>query len=113
MIVLYIDDDGDDRSYFCDGLKSFSDAAVCLTASDGEEAMDILRGTTPDYIFLDQNMPGMNGREVLKMIRSDAAFDSVSVIMYSTSYQQDDVGNLTSEGAARCVLKPTSTKALN
>jgi DNA-binding response OmpR family regulator len=52
-----------------------------IEASDGEEAMRLIRENEPDLVVLDVMMPGMSGWEVCKSIREDAALSSTGVIM--------------------------------
>ena len=93
MIVLCIDDDPDDTDFFCEALKTASPESQCLVANDGLTALKMLRSDSqPDIIFLDINMPGMNGWEFLdeynkldKQLQSRAV-----VVMLTTSDNPDD-----------------------
>ncbi len=71
--LFLVDDDRDDQDVFLDVLKDISSSINCATAVDGEEALNILKYNlpqVPDCIFLDLNMPRMNGRQFLKTIKS-------------------------------------------
>jgi CheY-like chemotaxis protein len=57
------------------------------TAESGEQALDYVRTATPDVIFMDQLMPGMDGLQALRMLKSDARTHSIPVMMYTS---QDD-----------------------
>ena len=61
MVVLNVDDDQEDREFFCDALKEIDASIVCLVAESGMEALSLLQShmPLPDYIFLDINMPMM------------------------------------------------------
>ena len=63
MVVLNVDDDHEDREFFCDALREIDPSVVCLIAASGMEALALLqdRDALPDYIFLDINMPMMDG----------------------------------------------------
>jgi DNA-binding response OmpR family regulator len=52
-----------------------------VEASDGEEAMRLIRENEPDLVVLDVMMPGMSGWEICKTIREDAALNQTGVIM--------------------------------
>jgi DNA-binding response OmpR family regulator len=52
-----------------------------VEASDGEEAMRLIRENEPDLVVLDVMMPGMSGWEICKAVREDAALSSTGVIM--------------------------------
>ena len=66
-ICLLVDDDPDDQEVFLTALSDVSSTALCLVAPDGDRALELLHHeeTIPDYIFLDLNMPRMNGFEFL------------------------------------------------
>jgi len=87
MIVLHVDDDPDDSALFCEAVKEAAPAYTCLVADSAATALEILsdRQKIPDYIFLDINMPKMNGMECLKLIKNNQALNHIKVIMYSTA----------------------------
>lgn len=66
MLVL-VSDDPDDREIFCETMQSIDPAIKPIVANNGIEALEYLNQRTPlpDFIFLDVNMPKMNGREYL------------------------------------------------
>jgi CheY-like chemotaxis protein len=86
MIILYADDDEDDRLTFAEILQEIDPHIRLIQAEDGLQTMDFLdRGDMPDIIFLDINMPILNGYETLAEIRRDSRFQSTKVIMFSTT----------------------------
>lgn len=87
MIVLHVDDDPDDSALFCEAVKEAAPSYTCLVADSAASALEILsdRQMIPDYIFLDMNMPKMNGLECLKLIKNNHALNHIKVIMYSTA----------------------------
>jgi CheY-like chemotaxis protein len=108
MILLYVDDDIDDRCIFSEALEHIDPSCFFIGASTGEAAIRILSKTIPDYIFLDINMPELNGKEVLHKIRSSHDFENIPVIMFSTSINDRDRKELLAAGANDCVIKPVS-----
>jgi CheY-like chemotaxis protein len=67
-------------------------------AEDGEEAMMFLRNegqfakaTRPDLILLDLNLPGMDGREVLKEVKEDDDLKKIPVVVLTTSKAEEDI----------------------
>ena len=71
-IILMVDDDEDDRRLFFEAAKEVSESIHCVSAEDGEKALTMLQsehGLLPDYIFLDLNMPRLNGRQCLAEIK--------------------------------------------
>lgn len=87
MIVLHVDDDPDDSALFCEAVREAAPSYTCLVADSAASALEILsdRQKIPDYIFLDMNMPKMNGLECLKLIKNNGALNHIKVIMYSTA----------------------------
>lgn len=87
MIVLHVDDDPDDSALFCEAVKEAAPYFKCLIADSAASAFEILsdRQLIPDYIFLDMNMPKMNGLECLRLIKNNHSLQHIKVIMYSTA----------------------------
>lgn len=101
MIVLVVDDDPDDQEIFCEALKSIDPTITCVIANDGIEALEYLNQNRflPDLVFLDINMPRMNGRECLTLIKADPKFDDITIVMYSTAVSPAGVDTFKSMGA--------------
>lgn len=90
MVILYADDDEDDREIFADILKQIDPDIKLIQAEDGYQTITILNNSDlPDMIFLDINMPVINGYETLAEIRKDARFAETKVIMFSTAMYQE------------------------
>ena len=103
MIILNVDDDLEDREIFLGAVKEISPSIVCITASNGIEAQS-LWGNDPnfprlDFIFLDINMPKMDGIALLEVMKKDNRFDDVPVYMLSTTSNKNEISNITSLGA--------------
>lgn len=103
-----MDDDEDDKEIFCLALQRTDPSIGCITASDGLEALAILkdRSFVPDFIFIDLNMPVMNGKECLKEIRKLPHLDHIAVIMISTSSADKDKEETKGLGANAFITKP-------
>ena len=78
----------DDHEIILDGLKSLleeeDDIEVVGTAKDGEEAIQLMENNTIDVAVLDINMPGMNGIETTKIVRSTTDTKVLILSMYNT-----------------------------
>jgi len=100
-ICLLVDDDPDDQEVFLTALADISDSALCLVAPDGDRALEILHNeeTIPDYIFLDLNMPRMNGFEFLAAIKKSKVLKDIPVIVYSTTSQPAQIEKVIKLGA--------------
>ena len=113
-IILLVDDDEDDRVIFCDCLAKLDPEIQCITAVNGKEALEKLHTlkTMPVFIFLDINMPIMNGFECLTKLKENEMYADISVVMYSTS---DDIRAIETAkilGAEWFLTKPASHKEL-
>jgi CheY-like chemotaxis protein len=88
MVVLYVDDDPEDQEIFAEVVKEIDSSIILLLAKDGDEALNLLRSDfvdLPHVIFLDINMPRMDGYACLAGIRQEARLKDTHVILYSTS----------------------------
>jgi CheY-like chemotaxis protein len=114
MTILLIDDDEDDRDIFKEALSIVVPDVQCLIARDGEEGLAVLQALTvsPDFIFVDVNMPKMDGKEFLKRIKADPDFMHIPVIVYSTSKHKSELGEYFKLGAANFITKPSEFKLL-
>jgi CheY-like chemotaxis protein len=67
-MILLIDDDIEDQEIFMGALKQIDQTILCLSFSDGEEALKLLQAdiiAVPDLVFLDLNMPKFSGKQCL------------------------------------------------
>jgi CheY-like chemotaxis protein len=103
-----IDDDHDDQLIFTLALKQVSGSLMCVTANNGFEALEKLgqKGFLPDYIFMDLNMPGMNGIECLLKIKGLTHLRNIPVVIYTTSSNQQDILETNALGAYAFITKP-------
>lgn len=113
--ILLIDDDRDDRELFEMALQELRLEADIRTARDGVDALELLASPAspvPDIIFMDLNMPRMDGRQLLLRLRGQAGFRDVPVIVYSTSSEPAERLSVQRLGATDYLVKPSSFSAL-
>ena len=113
--VLIVDDDEDDRDLFCDAVSVIDPSIQCVMARNGEEALEGLKHHNfhkTDIIFLDLNMPRLNGMQCLESLKKDPLLEHIPVVIYTTSKQKEDKKAAMRSGAADFVTKPTSLKEL-
>ena len=114
-IVMIIDDDADDREIFCEALQEVDGSVQCISCSSGAEGLEILNRpdqALPDFIFLDLNMPRMNGKQCLQELKQTDKLKDLPVFIYSTSKIADDVKTTQQHGAVYFITKPCSIKEL-
>ena len=83
-----------------------------LTAATGTEALVTAEGERPDLIVLDIIMEGMDGWEVLKLLKLDPDTHDIPVVMLSARVEARDKIRGLQEGAVDYVTKPFSVRAL-
>lgn len=113
--LMIVDDDSDDRDFFCTALNKIDSSAECLFAVNGEDALKKLRNgikQLPNFIFLDLNMPRMDGRICLSELKKDEKLKNIPVIIFSTSSRQKDIDETHDLGAAYFLTKPSDFKKL-
>jgi len=111
--ILLIDDDEDDRDFFQFALEDLNNNITFASAESGYEAFELLqKDKLPDYIFLDLNMPGMSGRECLIELKNNHSFNSIPVVIFSTSSDPRDVEETKKLGAIDFITKPSKTSDL-
>ena len=113
--VLLTDDDEDDRFIFKEILDEMDKDITVHMVNDGRQLMDFLtteNNPLPHIIFLDLNMPNMNGIECLKEIRSHEKYSDISIAIYSTSTSKKDIEDTFSHGANIYITKPAAYSEL-
>jgi len=106
-VILVVDDDAGNRDVLARRLSR--DGYVVRTAADGEAALSILRasaGRPVDLALLDVMMPGMDGYELLRRIKADAALRDIPVLMISALDQLESVVRCIELGAEDYLPKP-------
>ena len=111
-VLLYIDDDPEDMEFFREAVKAIDPSFVCIGARNGAEGLQLLTKVTPDLIFLDINMPVMDGKETLKSIQVDSRLSKVPVLMLSTTSNPRERETFRKVRAKACLIKPDSFNAV-
>ena len=111
-VLLYIDDDAEDMEFFREAVRSIDPSCVCFGARNGVEGLNLLSTLTPDIIFLDINMPVMDGKETLRSIQRDTRLNKLPVFMLSTTSNPREREVYRKLGAKAFLVKPSSFNAL-
>lgn len=112
--VLLADDDIDDAELFHYVLKKVAATTKFQHVENGHLLFTSLTSSTmmPDIIFLDVNMPVMDGFKCLEQLKTQEAFKHIDVYMYSTSSNEKDRRKATEMGAVDFVTKPANLDKL-
>ncbi len=108
--ILIVDDEPVNLTILNNHL-SLNDYRV-ITASDGEEALQLFRQEKPDLILLDIMMPRMSGYEVCRKIREQVPINRLPIIMLTAKDQAQDLAEGFSSGANDYISKPFTKKEL-
>ena len=116
-IILIVDDDTDDREIIRDAFMSnHKDHREYAFMDNGDALLEYLEekqnGDLPALIMLDLNMPGKDGREVLKEIKGNEKFRSIPTIVFTTSGSQKDKQMSYTLGANCFLTKPDTFNKL-
>lgn len=109
MKLLIVDDDADDRMLFIEAVKEIDEDMECISANDGQHALELLRNDThslPDLIFLDISMPRLSGKKCLAEIKKTERLKDIPVIIYTTSKDVEESKELKKMGAFHFISKP-------
>jgi len=96
--ILLVEDNAGDVRLTVEALRDAKVSNHLTVASDGVEALAMVRGTPPheeavhfDLILLDLNLPKKNGREVLADLKNDPALKHIPVVVLTTSKAEEDI----------------------
>jgi len=102
----------DDEYAIVDALQALleDEGYTVISASDGREALERLRETTPDLVLLDLMMPEMDGRETLRVIRADPALAHLPVVVMSAA--KHALARMPAHEASATLPKPFAVERL-
>lgn len=108
--ILVVDDDPDILTLVRYNLEK--EGFKISTVESGEEAIEKTRKTKPDLLILDLMLPGMDGLEVCRLLKSDASLKHIPVIMLTAKGEETDIVVGLELGADDYLTKPFSPKVL-
>jgi CheY-like chemotaxis protein len=111
MSSILIVDDMEDIRFLCRLVLEGAGHQV-LEAASAEDALEILDGTRPDAILLDIRLPGMDGWDVLRILRARDDLPGIRVIVCSAHASKSEQSRAASEGAVGFLNKPFPMKEL-
>jgi CheY-like chemotaxis protein len=113
--LLLIEDDKDDQDFFLEIIESIDTTIACTIAQNGKKALQYLlsESTTPELIFLDLNMPVMNGYQFLHCLFKEKKYETfayIPVVVLTTSHYEAE--KCKEAGAAFYLIKPQTCDQL-
>lgn len=117
--ILMIDDDREDFDLVREALQSRQLTVDLYWAENGDEAMDFLfrlgryaDAPTPNLILLDLNMPGKNGFEVLRDLKTHRDLRKIPIVIFTSSRDRRNISRGYNIGANSFMLKPLTFNEL-
>ncbi|MFD2785276.1 response regulator [Hymenobacter rubripertinctus] len=111
--ILVIEDSTEDFTALGRAFRKHALQNPVLRCEDGEQALDYLQGRAvgwprllPAIILLDLNMPGLDGFDVLSVIKQDGSLQSIPVVIFTTSSNDQDIAACYRLGANSYLTKP-------
>ena len=83
-----------------------------LEAGDGDSALDIARAERPDLLFIDWNMPGLDGVDVCRALRSEPGTAGTKIVLVTARVRPEDRRRALDAGADDYITKPFSPLSL-
>lgn len=110
--ILCVDDDSDDLQLLHETLKDTREDFEVIEARNGKQALDLLQnlkndGDSPALIIMDINMPVLNGKETLSMIKNDEKLKAIPVVVFTTSGSESDKSFCLCHGVEMITKPPT------
>ncbi len=112
-VILLVEDNPADVELARHGFRAANVPTRLEVATDGTEALDFLyrrgafeKAPRPHLVLLDLNLPGIDGREVLRQVKGDPKLADIPVVMLSTSSAANDVMGAYKDHANAYMTKP-------
>jgi CheY-like chemotaxis protein len=114
--IAIVDDDADDREIIKDAFAASGKSSECILLENGDALIDFLTSSPstdlPSLIMLDLNMPGKDGREALKEIKTNNQLQTIPIIVFTTSSSLKDKQVVYELGANCFITKPDTFNKL-
>ncbi|WP_456380520.1 chemotaxis response regulator CheY [Hydrogenimonas sp.] len=113
MKIMVVDDSSTMRRIIKNTLNRLGYKEL-LEAADGAEAWEVMQANKADIgvLITDWNMPNMNGLELVKKVRGDAAFEDIPIIMVTTEGGKAEVITALKAGVNNYIVKPFTPQVL-
>jgi two-component system, chemotaxis family, chemotaxis protein CheY len=111
LSALIVDDSETTRSFIRSLIEDVAEINV-LEASSGFDAFRVLPGRSIDIIFVDINMPDINGIELINFLKTNDLYKKIPVIIISTERSKEDMSKGMALGAFAYLTKPVNPDEL-
>lgn len=109
-VILVVEDEESIRTLITLNLQAAG--YTVEEAKDGTQALEKIKSVKPDLVLLDWMLPGLDGLDVLRSLKSDPAFATLPVIMLTAKSEEYDIVLGLEMGATDYITKPFSNKVL-
>ncbi len=110
--VLLVEDNPADERLIREAFNAACNDVAITSASNGAEALALLRRERPNFILLDLNLPAVDGREVLRQLKSDKRLRHIPIIVLTSSLMPRDILGAYRSGANCYLQKPLDLPVL-
>ncbi len=110
--ILLVEDNPGDADLFVEALEGVSASHQTSVMTDGEAALSFLRGaggeaaSVPDLIFVDLNLPKVDGRELIAELKTDKRLAHIPIVVLTSSEGEGDLERVYRLGANCMMRKP-------
>ena len=106
FLLYFADDDEDDQSFVGEAFEKIGLSDVCRFFTGGAALLkELQNGRLPDMIILDYEMPGMDGRQLLRHLKSSPGYQHIPVVIHSDQIDGPLRTEMMDLGAANCISK--------
>jgi len=111
--ILVVDDSRTSRKVILKATRmSGLEMGEVFEASNGKEALEVLRDHWIDLVFTDLNMPGMGGEELVEKMAEDRLLEDIPVVIITSDRNERRLSLLVERGARACLNKPFHPESL-
>jgi CheY-like chemotaxis protein len=110
--VLLVEDNNDNADLVCAYLDGEFEISLATTAREALDQLEAGVGNLPDVLLLDISLPGMDGIELLRLLRHDARFEHLPAIALTAHAMKDDRNRLLAVGFDDYISKPVTDDAI-
>lgn len=112
MHIFLVDEDRDELKFFLEAMAGLIPSFKCTYATSSEQAVEMLKYLTPDFIFVDNSVSDSSGLNVLEAAKRNERLKDIPFILYSENIADDIRGEALAMGVVACLERPGSITEL-